>query len=530
MSNNQTIFNNATLYFHNATAGVNSEQIPLPISDSKFGILKLDAVITTLCEECQEFVFTVDRSGSMSDQCSDKRSKMQHTLHTLKNMIAYFKDNSSIKAIISINTFDNIVESVLGRTIVTKEKFQDIIESIDTIIPRGSTNIEKALNETNHFISQIKKSFPDHTINHIFMTDGEATMGNKDHQILASIVDRSVTNTFIGFGIDHDSLLLNTISSGENSSYYFVDKIENAGLVYGEILHSILYKLLKNVVINIENGLIYDFKNNLWVSSLSVGDIVSESSKIYNIVSSSPEECIATLNAKRVLDLSEIKISIKGEIRDEDFTKYIYRQRTLQQLYIVNDFLKRKNDKHYSTFTLFTFRDNETDDNKPESFREEENKIKIDLINFMDEMKDYMMGNRLMEDNFMKNLCDDIYICHRTFTTRYGSMYVGARQTSQGTQRCYTVTNTPIEKPSAPRLARHIANSNLYFSNIQNLDQENEDFMKHEVSGFDDAPYLTPGSSRLMREISSSNRQDTKVSSKDLYYISSDSEKEELHL
>ena len=54
--------------------------------------------------------------------------------------------------------------------------------------------------------------------------------------------------------------------------------------------------------------------------------------------------------------------------------------------------------------------------------------------------------------------------------------------------------------------------------------------MKHEVSGFDDAPYLTPSSSRLMREISSSNRQDIKVSSKDLYYISSDSEKEELHL
>jgi hypothetical protein len=64
---------------------------------------------------------------------------------------------------------------------------------------------------------------------------------------------------------------------------YFVDKLENSGLVYGEILHDIVYKFMTNVRLTIQNGLIYDFKKNVWVESFNVGELVSEANKIYHI-------------------------------------------------------------------------------------------------------------------------------------------------------------------------------------------------------------------------------------------------------
>jgi hypothetical protein len=152
---------------------------------------------------------------------------------------------------------------------------------------------------------------------------------------------------------------------------------------------------------------------------------------------------------------------------------------------------------------------------------------------FIEEMKKYMTENNLAEDKLLKNLCDDIYICYRTFATRYGDMYVGARQTSQGTQRCYTASHTPVDIdddnnsnnnnktfPTAPTLKRHTDNgARLYFDNIPILDtlgQMDDNFIEHELSGFDDAPYLTPGSAKLMRAISSPNKDEEE----DSLYIS----------
>ena len=94
------------------------------------------------------------------------------------------------------------------------------------------------------------------------MTDGEATDGSKDVAVLQTLVNTDITNAFIGFGVEHDASLLNSISSIGKSAYYFIDKLESAGLVYGEILHGILYKLITKSEITIETGLVYNFNTN----------------------------------------------------------------------------------------------------------------------------------------------------------------------------------------------------------------------------------------------------------------------------
>jgi hypothetical protein len=61
-----------------------------------------------------------------------------------------------------------------------------------------------------------------------------------------------------------------------------------------------------------------------------------------------------------------------------------------------------------------------------------------------DEMRKYMEEND-KQNKFIKMLCDDIHISMKTFGTKYGNMCISSRQTSQGTQRIYTVNTTPLD-------------------------------------------------------------------------------------
>lgn len=507
------LFTEQTILFSDQI--VDKDQVPLPVLDAKFGILSLTAITAPLCQEEYEFIFMVDCSGSMSDECSDGRAKIQHILHTLKNMILYFKENPSIKVHITINSFDEKIYNVFERTTVTEDNYSEIVKKVNAISPRGSTNIELALKRVSTLATKIKTEFPDHTICNIFMTDGEVTDGEVDHNILAHLVDKTIHNYFIGFGIEHDSMLLNSISNNLNSSYHFIDKLENAGLVYGEILHGIVYKYITNVNISLENGLIYDYKNNSWVSDLYIGNIVSEFKKIYHIISNNHAECRAKLNGIYIIDKSVVQIIVDCQEEFQDLTKYIYRQRTLQHLYMVNDFLKRKNEKtaRDNSNYIFGFR-NLKDDHKLE-LKEEESTIKTTLRLFIDEMKKYMVKNNMDDDKIMKSLCDDIYISYKTFDTRFGSMYITSRQTSQGTQRCYTVStpeNSNSKSNSNSPSNKNKINSKLLRMPVLSRDTNAFDCNKfddlvfpeleHEISCFEDSPYLTRGATVTMRDIS----------------------------
>ena len=185
--NNSDLFIEKSLQFQ--SENINVEQIPLPISDAKFGILKLSAISAPLSQEEQDFIFMVDCSGSMSDLCSDGRDKMQHIIHTLKNMILYFKENSSIKVYITINAFDDIIYKIVDRTEITNDNIDSIIQKVNKISPRNSTNIECALQSIKCTIEEIRSLHPANNICNIFMTDGRATAGNEDNNYLIGLVD-----------------------------------------------------------------------------------------------------------------------------------------------------------------------------------------------------------------------------------------------------------------------------------------------------------------------------------------------------
>jgi len=499
----------------------------LPIQDSSFGILKMKAMSNHVTTKYQDFVFNIDNSGSMSDLCSDGHTKMQHIIHTVKNMVYYFNDNPSINANITIFIFDDNVHKILDRTCVTTENIFDIVSIIDNIRPLSSTNIEAALKNSKEYIGRLKNSYPDNEISHIFMTDGYASSGSKNHNVLKHHVDRSVLNAFIGFGIEHDSCLLNSLGRDSNCSYHFIDKLETAGFVYGEILHGILYKSLKNVCLEIKDGLVYNYKSNLWTDMLFIGDVIGESDKTYHIISNNPYDCTITITGKSYKEetsFSELRSLIlfhdkNGNDNGNDnlVTRYIFRQRTLQLLFQVNEFESEKDrkysfddDKYSHLNSILNSGFNICVNNyNNEEINNEECHLKNKLKEFITEMKTYISENNLEDDCFFKNLCDDIYISYRTMGSKYGKMYTSARHSSQGGQRCYNVTQPPI-----PILRRQVAYDDRTI-NLETLDIPNDELF-HEISNFADTPYSTPQATQVMRAVSGNIWDDYNIKTQEL--------------
>jgi hypothetical protein len=324
---------------------------------------------------------------------------------------------------------------------------------------------------------------------------------------LKELVDDSYINAFIGFGIDHDATLLNKLGdANEKSTNYFIDQLENAGLVYGEILHGFVYKLLENVEITVSNGLIYDFKTNTWNTKLKQGDIVGESIKYYHIISETPNTCKVNINGKKIENETEFDIVIEPNLSPADLTRYIYRQQTQQILYKINEYLKKTNVETDTTIPYMRL-PNLREPNKYDPEEKQKSVLKSELCAFFEELKEYIVKNELQDDILLKNLCDDIYICHRTFGTEYGNMYCAARKSSQGNQRTYAVTQVPNVNCHDFGIQR--SNVLQHYSNSQDPDYDLDNtipppvLLRHEVSDSLATPYRNSSNSRVMREISS---------------------------
>ena len=489
------IENTATKYFTKGFTAFNEElALPdncLPFTGAKFGLLNLQAVACEPSDIEHEIVLTIDHSGSM-----DSTSKIEQAIYTLKNIVGYLEEHPNIKAKVTIFKFDDRITTVIDRTNITEDNYKLIEKTISKIRPRGGTNIGLALQETSKYIHMLKTTHPTHQISHIFLTDGEVTNGENDPNKLKQFVVKDIYNYFIGYGSDHDSKLLGILSDFEKSSYHYVDAIEKAGFVFGEILHNITHKLLYNCEIVVEHGVIYNYNTNLYTNRLFIGDIVGESNKVYHLFTDTPSTCYVHLKA-RTLDSRElIEIHMFQETEhDLNFVNYTFRHRTLTLLGEV-----RQCQEKYESSPRFRNEEGFSYGNISD--------CKMKMTNLFDEMVKYMEDNNDKQNKFIKMLCDDIHISQKTLGTRYGRMCISSRQTSQGTQRIYTVNTTPLDR------TRHAyesdsdsdddvqkASSHQRASPGANLSIDTD---LYEVSNncMEDSPYLTMTATTVMRSIS----------------------------
>lgn len=436
------------------------EQFPLTLFDNEsenknFGILSLTTEKTEVINVPLAILFNVDCSASMSDTCSDGRTKMQHIIHTINNILRVFSTMENIECYIAVDTFDHDIKSIFDFTHITAANVNTYVDMVSSIYPNGSTDIEKSLINAQTKINNYIEKNPTHKMVHIQLTDGDSTAGCNDPDKLAEIVDERYTNIFIGFGNTHNSYMLNKLASKKYGEYLFVDKIENAGFVYGEIINNLVYSLIEDGYIEVEDCEIYDWKNNIWTNKIVIPKIAGDIKKTYHIRCNDIEDVDINIhgrligsdniellyNADKLPDLIDFNTNI-AEIND--LTQYMFRQKVQEILYMINEY--NTNDKfvfdwsdinQFSTPTKNTFFEND----KKMEIRQSVKTIFTHLKNYRDSLSEDEKDKK----QFIKVLMDDLYVSYKTMNTSRSHMYSCARQTSQGRQYSYNVTNIEDE-------------------------------------------------------------------------------------
>lgn len=436
-----------------------------PSDEYQFAILTVEIKDVPPTSQNQHILFSVDISGSMSDICQDGRSKMHHIAHTTRNIVDLFSDEKNANITIEIHGFDDKLETIVLPTKVADDSRAQVQAAITSKMkPRNTTNIEIALKNAKQSLQ-----IPICRKTHIFMTDGQITEGEKRIEALKTHVGETYPNVFIGFGMDHDAYLLQSLAEKEKGSYYYIDHVETAGLAYGEITHEIMYPALENTTITISHGEIYDYRTNTWSNEMQIQSLVGEAKKTYHLRSNTPALLKATISATDVSTNAHIFEEVDELINAEpnNLTKYLYRQRTLEVIFEANSLQKIENKN---------IRDKIND---RVSFAD----ILKKLEEFLKNMREYMENKTLMEDEFMNTLCEDISVTMESLKSNIGIAYSCGRARSNGAQGCYQPTfrrmNAGLFENSNQRDSASINRSNTtsrQMTVMQTLSQINDEY------------------------------------------------------
>jgi len=470
----QQIFENSEIKFH--TAENKFEETILSgfpndilFSTEHFGVFKFKLVSksSTNIPKTYAILLNVDCSASMSDLSKDGRTKMQHVTHILKRILSSFAEMHKLHGtniLVSVIAFDDKIHEIFSFTKITEDIVESLKNMVNDIEPLESTNIELALNKATQICDEYKKENPTHYLHHIFLTDGYATVGESNQEVLSKLVNQNYPNVFIGFGKQHNALLLSCLSNDVRNDYRFIDNIEHSGIVYGEIIQNILYSIIDIGCISVKNGLIYDWKLNQWVTDISIANLAGSCERTFQIKAEDMYEIEIdfygtlfdgnTLPEEKLLDSVVYYPPLIDLNEDEnqditvDLTPYAFRQKTQELLHEAS--ILSKNDVSKDSLQY-----------------EKETTLKDNLKQFLKFMMNYVEKTDKKTDKFMKLLCDDIYVTLNTLGNQESSMWILNRESSQGKQQTYKATPSRRDLSVPPILRRQT--NNHYMTQTTNI-------------------------------------------------------------
>ena len=384
------------------------------------------------------FHFMIDVSGSMSDVTEKGRTKMQLLIHTLSNMIRYFASNYE-NIFIQVKGFDDKIHSIIEKTLVSKRTVNRLIHRLKYLEPLLTTDIGLALTtmridmQSNMNMEQVG----------IFLTDGEITCGENDVDSLLRLIPQNVNFHFIALGHLHNDYLMHRL--GHCTTYtnnWFINELEQAGNIYGEILYNELHKIFDNVSLHIDNGFLFDYYKQEFVEELFLGNIFGETEKHFHIITSDCDNCVVEIKGKNIENGEYYTYKINDippliDLHSSEDINLIYTNpffleiqfcRLITQIYMgkARRELSCCKPLHENIFpalidpTLLTL--------EKEEFRKK-------VSSYLEFLEQYIEMNRLEENEFITCLCDDIKIVLQTLDGSSLLKYAGIREDNQGQQR-----------------------------------------------------------------------------------------------
>lgn len=175
-------------------------------------------------------MFVVDRSGSMAEQ--DKMTYVRQALHRLI-------DQLDPRDVVGITAFDDQAQLVIAPTRVGEP--QAIHQAIDTLVPRGATNLSEGLRVGYGSLANA----PNGTMRRVvLLTDAIANVGETDLSAIAAQAARNdaegIRLSAIGVGLDHEDAVLTEMARRGRGNHYFLDSPEEITRVFEHEVHGLL--------------------------------------------------------------------------------------------------------------------------------------------------------------------------------------------------------------------------------------------------------------------------------------------------
>jgi uncharacterized protein YegL len=504
-TNTNALLESATLSFHNILPKAQAQAevaLETAVEIKHFGMLKIQAAtLTKVLTKMLRIVMLIDLSGSMDEKCKDRRTQIHHMRTVTVNLIRElhkFKDSDTnihfvVKGFESKVHHIIDVPNLLG---LSEEQIKnEIIPKIDELQSLGWTNLEDALKEGRKCVQAQAQTSEAQVVDVknmiVVITDGDANNGETRPAELRKLLPSNCSNFILGLGVHYDAKILQKISDGENKH---INDPESAGNCVGEIIHKFLYEALTNVEIIVQNGQIYNYKNNTWSTHLALPSIASEETKNFSIMSSTPNT--VTIKIRCLMNGTPFE-HIISEHEKSDLTMFQFRQDVQEAMYKAKELEQLRSEMQKSNYAgdldyiIFGLKDEddlyssneEIKERKAEEAKNRQTQFDKVQTEFKEEMKQllirmlrYMTDNDLNNDAFYKTLCMDVKVTMENIGKHNAEVYINSRITSQGRQETYTCDAIDEPEPehyrqSFTRLTRQTACNNNWNSDSDDDDK-----------------------------------------------------------
>ena len=424
-----------------------AKETPTTLANN-FGTIILKTDDSEIIDAIYHLIFSVDFSGSMGTVGNDGKTALEHAKTVIRNILTHL-NTLGVEVFITIRLFDNAGLVICEQRMIDDASVREIMEALAPILPRGSTNIKQACAYAK------SKVMADARNSHILLTDGcpysdsTWTIGQGVLQSGGTTKDSAnamanhiytempeMDNYLIGLGSGVNSLLLKALDGKPTGcGYHFVDNVELAGMVYGEITYEIFHDSVRNVTMQVEGDCrVYNWQTNTWSNETAVGNL--SAGKEYRVSVRIPWEteniCVTckylegddTVTDELVCQDYKRDEACNVDARDLEIEKWMWRQKTLALLHRSNT--------------------------NPGDI------VETALDTLLTNMRAWMTTKDLVADVFMIQLCTDITntLSDLRVPVSAAATYRCARISSQGQQRAFRVgAAAPAAPPPRPSFA-----------------------------------------------------------------------------